>query len=57
MKSKKRKKLDVLYRKKNKRKDANSTYDILSEIRINDKIRTISGMKKQFPSLPKVFKG
>jgi hypothetical protein len=57
VKSMKRKKLDILYRKLSRKKDPNSTYDILSEIRIKDKIRVTLGKKRQFPSLPKAFKG
>jgi hypothetical protein len=57
VKGKKRKKLDILYRKLNRKKDPHNTYDILSEIRIKDKIRVTLGKKRQFPSLPSVFKG
>lgn len=56
-KRKKKKKLEILFRKLNKKKDPHNTYDILSEIRIKDQIRTILGKKKQFPSVPKLFKG
>jgi hypothetical protein len=55
--NKKRKKLDILYRKLKKRMDPHNTYDILSEIRIKDKIRVALGKKRQFPSLPSAFKG
>jgi hypothetical protein len=57
MKGKKRKKLDILYRKLKRKKDPHNTYDILSEIRIKDKIRVTLGKKRQFPSLPSAFKG
>ncbi|MGE6718696.1 hypothetical protein ACQKGD_15150 [Peribacillus frigoritolerans] len=51
MKSKKRKKLDILYRKSRKWKDPHSTYEILMDIKTKDKIRMLEGKKKRFPSL------
>jgi hypothetical protein len=58
LKSKKRKKLDILFRKlmRLENKDSNNTYNILAKIRFKDKIRKTLGKKTQFPSLPSVFK-
>lgn len=55
-KSKKRKKLDILYRKLNKEIDPNSTYEIMLKLNTEDKIRKILGKKKQYPAIPSRFK-
>lgn len=54
--SKKRKKLDILYRKLNKKIDPNNTYEIMLKLSVEDKIRKVLGKKKQYPAIPSRFK-